>query len=98
MCQILCSNYIFQYYTNITRNSQLRHGSELNVNFADGHAKAMRWKAGTLGGNVFGLPKSQTDQVKYCANPDAPYTQYGMTLACRDWVTWVDKQISWFND
>lgn len=95
----ICSNYIFQYYLNVTKNSQLRHGGQLNINFVDGHAKAMKWKAGLMGaGNVFGLPKSQTDQVKYCANPDATYTKYGMTLSCADWVKYVDSNVQWFGD
>lgn len=94
----MCSNYIFQYYTYLTSNGQLRHGGQLNVNFADGHAKAMRWKAGKLGSDIFGLPKSSDDQVKYCANPDTTYTSGGATMSCRDWVKYVDQNITWFKD
>jgi prepilin-type N-terminal cleavage/methylation domain-containing protein/prepilin-type processing-associated H-X9-DG protein len=99
----ICSNYIFQYYTNVTSNSQLRHGGRLNVNFADGHAKSMAWKAGLqggAGGNVFGFPKDPNDQLKYCANPDATYTYGGATMTCTDWVSFINNSygIQWFTD
>ncbi len=90
----ICSNYIFQYYTNITRNGQLRHGGNLNINFADGHAKAMRWKAGTYGGGIFGLPKSQADQIKYCADPSAVVNG----MSCQDWANYINANVSWFQD
>ena len=96
----ICSNYIFQYYTSLTSNSQLRHGGQLNVNFADGHAKAMRWKAGNsaLFGGMMGLPKSQADQVKYCRDVNATYSNYGLTLTCQQWVQLVDQNTTWFTD
>jgi prepilin-type processing-associated H-X9-DG protein len=98
----ICSNYIFQYYINDTKNSQLRHGGRLNVDFVDGHAKSVNYKAGLFpalnGNSPMGLPKSQADQVKYCANPDATYTAGGMTLSCRDWVNWVNTNTTWFGD
>ncbi len=93
----ICSNYIFQYYK-YTKNSDIRHGGKLNVNFADGHAKAMSWKAGLVGTSLYGLPKSQTDQLKYCANPDATYNYKGTTLSCRDWVKYIDTNVVWFTD
>ena len=93
-----CSNFVFQYYTNITSNNQLRHGGHLNVNFADGHAKSMPWKAGLLGTDIFGLPKNPADQVKYCRDPDATYTANGATMTCKDWVAYVDQNVQWFRD
>ncbi len=93
-----CSNYIFQYYTSLTSNAGLRHGGQLNVNFADGHAKAVKWKAGKLGSDIFGLPKSTEDQLKYCANPDASYSAGGTTMTCRDWVKYVDQNVNWLKD
>lgn len=92
----ICSNYIFQYFINITNNSQLRHGGHLNMNFLDGHAKSVLFKAGLLGaGNVFGLPKSQTDQLKYCADPD---TVVASGLTCAQWAALLDSSITWFPD
>jgi prepilin-type N-terminal cleavage/methylation domain-containing protein/prepilin-type processing-associated H-X9-DG protein len=94
----ICSNYIFQYYTNVTSNGQLRHGSHLNVNFADGHAKAIGWKAGLYQGGIFGLPKSQADQVKYCADPNASFTYGGATMTCQQWTQYIDQAVKWYND
>ncbi len=94
----ICADYIFQYYTNVTNNTQLRHGGHLNVNFADGHAKAMGWKAGLLGSNIIGLPKSPTDQVKYCADPNASFTFNGATLTCQQWTQYIDENVKWFRD
>jgi prepilin-type N-terminal cleavage/methylation domain-containing protein/prepilin-type processing-associated H-X9-DG protein len=90
----ICSNYIFQYYTNVTRNGQLRHGGKLNISFMDGHAKAMQWKAGTAGGNIYGLPKSPTDQLKYCADPNA----VSSGMSCADWANYVNTNVTWFQD
>ena len=90
----ICSNYIFQYYTNVKRNGDLRHGGNLSVNFADGHAKSMRWKAGLLGTKIFGLPKIQADQVKYCADPN--FVAAGMT--CLAWTQYIDQNVKWFTD
>jgi prepilin-type N-terminal cleavage/methylation domain-containing protein/prepilin-type processing-associated H-X9-DG protein len=91
-----CTNYVFQYYTNATSSQQMRHGGNLNVAFADGHAKAVLFKAGKLGNAVYGLPKNPADAVKYCANPDATFTANGATLSCRDWAAYVDKNVTWF--
>jgi prepilin-type N-terminal cleavage/methylation domain-containing protein/prepilin-type processing-associated H-X9-DG protein len=94
----ICSNYIAQYYTGQS-NGGLRHGGRFNVNFVDGHAKAMQWKAGLFGGSsVFALPKSREDQIKYCADPDAVGSAAGMSLSCRDWAAFLDKNIAWFKD
>jgi prepilin-type N-terminal cleavage/methylation domain-containing protein/prepilin-type processing-associated H-X9-DG protein len=89
-----CSNYIFQYYTNVTANGQLRHGGRLNAAFVDGHAKLINWKAGLYGGGIFGLPKAQSDQLKYCADPSASFG--GMT--CAQWAAYIDANVTWFKD
>jgi prepilin-type N-terminal cleavage/methylation domain-containing protein/prepilin-type processing-associated H-X9-DG protein len=95
----ICANYIFQYYVNATHSSEMRHGGKLNVCFMDGHAKRVEFKAGIFPGvGVIGLPKSQVDQVKYCADPTAVYTANGQTLTCRDWAAWVDRNTKWFPD
>jgi prepilin-type N-terminal cleavage/methylation domain-containing protein/prepilin-type processing-associated H-X9-DG protein len=91
-----CANYIFQYYTNATSSQQMRHGGNLNVAFADGHAHVVRFKVGKNGNSIIGLPKSPTDAVKYCANPDATYTANGQTLSCTNWAAWVDKIVTWY--
>jgi len=90
----LCANYIFQYYTNATSNSQMRHGGRLNMQFVDGHSKSIPWKAGTLGGSVFGLPKQKADQYKYCR--DTSLEAGGMT--CAQWADYIDANVAWFKD
>ena len=92
----ICANYVFQYYTGIGKNSDLRHGGNLNINFADGHAKSMRWKAGKRGNSIIGLPKDPNDQLKYCIDPNIVYNG----LSCQQWVQYVDSGIgvTWFND
>lgn len=97
----ICSNYIFQYYAPggynvVSRNADLRHGGNLNINFADGHAKSMRWKAGLLGGSMFGLPKDPNDQLKYCIDPNL--VNNGQT--CAAWVQYINAGagINWFTD
>jgi prepilin-type N-terminal cleavage/methylation domain-containing protein/prepilin-type processing-associated H-X9-DG protein len=92
----ICSNYIFQYYTNASSSQQMRHSGNINVAFADGHAKAVLYKVGKAGSSIYGLPKNPTDALKYCANPDATYTASGQTLSCRNWVAYVDKSVTWF--
>lgn len=88
----ICTNYIYQYYTNIATSGGMRHGGKLNMSFADGHAKRVEFKAGKLGNSVFGLPKSSADAVKYCRDPEAVIS--GMT--CRDWAAYIDKNVTWY--
>ncbi|MEP6757245.1 MAG: DUF1559 domain-containing protein [Chthonomonadales bacterium] len=91
----ICANYIYQYYTNVTKNTGMRHGGRLNFNFADGHAKSVNFKAGIYPGvGVIGFPKSQADQVKYCIDPG---TSYG-GLTCQQWAQFIDKGTNWYSD
>ncbi len=80
----ICANYILQYYP---AQSPLRHGGEFNMAFVDGHAKAVRFGGGTMGGNIVGLPASQTDGDMYCDNPSAVDSNVGMT--CQAWVSYL---------
>jgi prepilin-type N-terminal cleavage/methylation domain-containing protein/prepilin-type processing-associated H-X9-DG protein len=89
----ICSNYIYQYYTNVTTSSGMRHGGKLNMNFADGHAKSVNFKAGNLAGvGVMGLPQSPADQAKYCIDPTS--TSGGMT--CPQWVDLINTKTVWY--
>jgi prepilin-type N-terminal cleavage/methylation domain-containing protein/prepilin-type processing-associated H-X9-DG protein len=63
---------------NITSNSSLRHGGNINVNFCDGHAKAVRFKGGTVPGFVvnglplyIGVPRKDEDRMMFCSSADA---------------------------
>ena len=95
----ICTNYIYQYYINATKSSQMRHGGRLNMSFADGHAKSVNFKAGLLGSGVMGLPKSKADQVKYCRDMtsivDLPLCP---KCTCPQWANWVDTNTAWFPD
>ncbi len=91
----ICPNYIVQYYLNVTNNTQLRHGGHFNMNFLDGHAKQVQFKAGRFGGdptNVWGFPKQRSYQLAYCADPSAVING----LACSDWATAIDGAVNWF--
>ncbi len=60
---------------NGTSNSALRHGSQWNYAFTDGHSKSVKIKAGYLDGgenNRMSMPASE-DVAKYgyCSDPDA---------------------------
>ena len=90
----ICSNYIVQYYINSTKNGQLRHGGQFNMNFLDGHAKGVAFKAGWLGGDLFGLPKATTYQTAYCADPDAIFSGQ----SCSAWASYLDTNATWFKD
>ena len=91
----ICANYIFQYEMPGTKSTSIRHSGMLNVSFVDGHAKAMAWKVGTLGTDVFGLPKRAEDQIKYCLDPDGTAT--GQSVTCRDYIKSIDAAITWSN-
>lgn len=95
----ICPNYIVQYYINDTSNAQLRHGGHFNMNYADGHAKAVNYKAGfDTGGNLWGFPKSPTDQLGYCADPSST-TNTIAGFTCAQEATFIDTQygITWFT-
>lgn len=70
------ANTILSTFTGTT-NSALVHGGMLNMNFADGHTKALSWHMGLFRSNHFGpavpylLPKNSHDFAKWCADPDA---------------------------
>jgi prepilin-type N-terminal cleavage/methylation domain-containing protein/prepilin-type processing-associated H-X9-DG protein len=91
----ICSNYIFQYYTNVTQNSQLRHGGRLNFNFADGHVKLVNFKAGVLAGvGIMGLPKDTASQSDWCLDPNATYGG----LTCTQWAATINAKTVWYPD
>lgn len=58
-------------------NSSLRHqGGRFNFGFADGHAKAVAFKAGWMSGAErasFARPRDTTQVSYYCADPNAVY-------------------------
>src|SRR5258708_13668285 len=66
---------------NGTSNSSLRHsGGQVNVVFTDGHAKAVKMKAGYMSGDAFNnrmvMPASEdVASHGYCSDPDAIINQ-----------------------
>jgi prepilin-type processing-associated H-X9-DG protein len=71
----------------------MRHGGRLNMNFADGHAKAVLYKAGYLAGvGVMGLPQNASDQVKYCIDPNASYGG----IICSQWASLINSVTAWY--
>ncbi len=93
----ICSNYIVQYYYNVTKNSQLRHGGNFNMNFVDGHAKSVKYKIGMDSGQgLWGLPKDPNYQLSYCYDPTAQFNG----VACSDLTTLINTGlgITWYTD
>ena len=59
---------------------QIRHNTNLNYAFVDGHAKVIKMKAGVYAGyGATARPASQTDALKWCYDPDggSDYNQFG---------------------
>lgn len=85
-----------------TSNGSLRHsGGHFNVGFADGHAKAVYYRAGWMAGaeaGKFARPRV-TEQVSYyCAdpdailqNPDGDSLDLPVPFRCGDIGAWMDK-------
>jgi prepilin-type N-terminal cleavage/methylation domain-containing protein/prepilin-type processing-associated H-X9-DG protein len=91
----ICSNYIVQYYYNLTNNTQLRHGGFFNMNFLDGHAKAVQYKMGMDSSQgLWGLPKNPSYRQGYCYDPAAVFDG----LACTDLANYIDTSlgINWY--
>jgi prepilin-type N-terminal cleavage/methylation domain-containing protein/prepilin-type processing-associated H-X9-DG protein len=63
--------------SSVQRNSSLRHGSQFQTVFLDGHAKNVPFKGGTIqtpaNGMVYvGVPKDDSKRTMYCLSSDAP--------------------------
>lgn len=84
------------------RQSQLRHGGHFNVNFLDGHAKQILFKAGTIpqtaAGPVYvGVPSDMSLRSMYCISADAPVDLTALSgglygqIPCSSAVTVADQ-------
>jgi len=90
-----------QTWAHWTSNSMIRHGGRLNMNFVDGHSKSVLFKAGFLTprGNAFvGFPKSTSDQLMYCSDPNLTGTKWGYTMTCSDWCAWIESNTVWYTN
>ena len=87
---------------NGTSNSSLRHsGGHFNVGFADGHAKAVYYRAGYMSGaenGRFARPRDTNAVSYYCAdpdtmlqNPDNDGLDLPVPFRCGDIGAWMDK-------
>lgn len=97
----MCMTFLLCTWTG-TSNSSLRHsGGHFNVSFADGHAKAVYYRAGWMNGaeaDRFARPRA-TEQVSYyCAdpdamlqNPDGDSLDLPVPFRCGDIGAWMDK-------
>ena len=97
----ICTNYIVQYYYNLTKSSQLRHGGHFNMSFLDGHSKQVPIKMGMDGGlNLWGLPKDPNYRLAYCYDPTALFAVAGNNYTCSDLTTLIDGGlgINWYPD
>lgn len=93
----ICTNYIVQYYYNISHNSQMRHGGHFNMNFLDGHAKQIAYQMGEDSGqNLWGMPKDPNYRSAYCYDPSAQFDG----MACSDLANYIATSfgITWYPD
>jgi prepilin-type N-terminal cleavage/methylation domain-containing protein/prepilin-type processing-associated H-X9-DG protein len=63
------ADWLLDSYTGGSRNGAVRHGGRLNVCFADGHAKNIKFRGGDLGGDRLFVPSNESDRAMWCANP-----------------------------
>jgi len=84
-----------------TSNGSLRHsGGHFNVGFADGHAKAVYYRAGWMNGaenGKFARPRNTNEVSYYCAdpdailqNPDGDSLDMPVPIRCGDMGAWLD--------
>jgi prepilin-type N-terminal cleavage/methylation domain-containing protein/prepilin-type processing-associated H-X9-DG protein len=75
-------NVILRGYDGNT-NSGMTHGGRFNMNYVDGHAKSMAWRAAyrlnSFPGDKFAVPRNPADYTKWCADPNEVLdTDYGV--------------------
>jgi prepilin-type N-terminal cleavage/methylation domain-containing protein/prepilin-type processing-associated H-X9-DG protein len=76
---------ILSGYTGGAKNGSLPHGGRFNMIYMDGHAKSVRWRAGTNGsGQRLALPRDTKDYSSWCANPDEVIQTNVGTMPCKD--------------
>lgn len=80
----ITADYIFQN-ENGDRNSTLRHGGRLNMNFVDGHAGNIAFRGADFYDEVLGLPANRKQALMYCDRPDSVETNLG-EMTCAEWV------------
>jgi prepilin-type N-terminal cleavage/methylation domain-containing protein/prepilin-type processing-associated H-X9-DG protein len=88
--------WMLDSYTGGPSNGSIRHGGRFNFSFADGHAKLVNMRGGTIGGHRYLLPKNQADYPKWCADANAVIDlmpSYGMPATrCGDIGALVESQ------
>jgi prepilin-type N-terminal cleavage/methylation domain-containing protein/prepilin-type processing-associated H-X9-DG protein len=63
------ADWLLDSYKGANKNGSVRHGGRFNVCFADGHAKNVKFRGGTIGGSRLFVPSNETDRAMWCANP-----------------------------
>ena len=88
--------WMLDSYSGSGTNSSVRHGGKFNFSFADGHAKLVNMRGGTIGGHKYLLPKNAADYPRWCSNQDAVIDlipSYGMPATrCGDIGALVQSQ------
>jgi len=90
-----------------TSNHELVHGGRFNMNFVDGHAKAVSFKVGMVRAMHMGpatpylFPRNAADATKWCAQPDEVVSVPGgirgnQQIPCKDVTSYyADKVAEW---
>ena len=76
------ADWLLDSYQGGEKNGSVRHGGRFNVCYADGHAKNMKFRGGSLGGRKIFVPSLEAERAYWCADPnetlDALPTTYGL--------------------
>jgi prepilin-type N-terminal cleavage/methylation domain-containing protein/prepilin-type processing-associated H-X9-DG protein len=87
------------------KNRDLVHGGKLNMNFLDGHAKAVEWKIGMVQARAMGpsvpylFPRDLKRETMWCADPDAEVSVPGgirgnTTMACSEVARFFEDKVT----
>jgi len=99
--QTMASEWILGTWSGSSQNS-LRHNGQFNEAFADGHAKAIRFRAAQrIGGGYWAFPSDTTQRTYWCIDPNFMLQKTEDTgpesssappdpISCSDFATWLD--------
>lgn len=99
-------DWFFDDYPGGNKNSGIYFGGKTVVVYADGHAKTVNYKGGTMGGSRIATPRNFEERVKgFCADPEGsirPFPRSGFplgTLPCRTFVAFPEANgVVWWQD
>ncbi len=94
-------DWLLDSYNGGQSQSGMRHGGKFNVAFADGHAKLVQFRGGTIGTRRYGVPRSQQHWAGYCADANATVNlaSYGLgNVRCGDIAGLVNGAVTYWPE